>query len=74
MQLVLQPAKLFGIQLGRSRGIERFFNMVYLDEAVRVVEFVPDKTSKGSSDQTTLFVLRRLKSSPHTSTSNQVGR
>ena len=74
MQLILQPAKLFGIQVGRSRDVERLFNVLYLDEAVRVVEFVPDKASKGSSNETVLFVLRRLNRLSHkSSTSNQVG-
>ncbi len=70
MQLILQPAKIFGIQLGPSKSIERVFDVLYLDEKVRVVEFLPDQSPNSNSSEPVLFVLRRLSNvqQPHAST------
>lgn len=68
-KLILKPSKIFGIQVGPDRRIERFFNVLYLDEKVRVVKFVPDQ-SKGQRN-TVLFVLKRLSAVPTPQSSNQ---
>lgn len=60
VQLILQPAKIFGIQIGPSRNIERIFDVLYLDETVRVVEFLPNESPNSNSTDSVLFVMRRL--------------
>ena len=72
MQLTLQPAKIYGIQLGPSREIERLFDVLYLDDKVRVVEFLPDGSPDSNSTQPVLFVMRRLSEVQHASSSMQV--
>ena len=72
MQLILQPAKIFGIQLGPSKSIERVFDVLYLDEKVRVVEFLPDQSPNSNSSEPVLFVLRRLSNVQHPQSSTQV--
>ena len=56
-QITLQPAKLYGLKLG-PESTERTFEVLYLDERVRVVKFLPDESSQNS--EPVLFVLRRL--------------
>jgi hypothetical protein len=72
MQLILQPAKIFGIQLGPSKSIERVFDVLYLDEKVRVVEFLPDQSPNSNSSEPVLFVLRRLSDVQHPQSGRQV--
>lgn len=64
-KLILQPAKIFGIQLGPSRSIERIFDVLYLDETVRVVEFLPNESPGSNSTDSVLFVMRRLSEVQH---------
>ncbi|KAA6417469.1 MAG: hypothetical protein FRX49_12548 [Trebouxia sp. A1-2] len=70
-KLTLQPAKIFGIQLGPSKSIERVFDVLYLDEKVRVVEFLPDQSPNSNSSEPVLFVLRRLSDVQHPQSSTQ---
>ncbi|KAL0051506.1 hypothetical protein WJX82_008830 [Trebouxia sp. C0006] len=70
-KLILQPAKIFGIQLGPSKSIERVFDVLYLDEKVRVVEFLPDQSPNSNSSEPVLFVLRRLSNVQHPQSSTQ---
>ena len=72
VQLTLQPAKIFGIQLGPSKSIERVFDVLYLDEKVRVVEFLPDQSPNSNSSEPVLFVLRRLSNVQHPQSGTQV--
>ena len=72
MQLTLQPAKIYGIQLGPSREIERLFDVLYLDDKVRVVEFLPDQSPDSNSTDPVLFVMRRLSQVQHASSGIQV--
>lgn len=57
MQITLEPARIYGIKLG-PESTERTFEVLYLDERVRVVQFLPSSPAKGS--EPVLFVLRRL--------------
>lgn len=70
-KLTLQPAKIFGIQLGPSKSIERVFDVLYLDEKVRVVEFLPDQSPNSNSSEPVLFVLRRLSNVQHPQSGTQ---
>ena len=72
VQLILQPAKIFGIQIGPSRSIERIFDVLYLDETVRVVEFLPNESPDSNSTDSVLFVMRRLSRVQHPQPSIQV--
>lgn len=71
-QLTLQPAKIFGIQLGPSKSVERVFDVLYLDEKVRVVEFLPDQSPNSNTPEPVLFVLRRLSDVQHPQSGTQV--
>ncbi|DBA81650.1 TPA: hypothetical protein ACH3X1_007403 [Trebouxia sp. C0004] len=71
-KLTLQPAKIFGVQLGPSKSIERVFDVLYLDEKVRVVEFLPDQSPNSNSSEPVLFVLRRLSNVQHPESGTQV--
>ena len=64
LQITLEPARIYGIKLG-PESTERTFEVLYLDERVRVVQFLPSKS--GKSSEPVLFVLRRL-GSVHTPT------
>lgn len=57
LQITIEPAKIYGLKLG-SESTERMFEVLYLDERVRVVQFLPSNLSKSS--EPVLFVLRRL--------------
>lgn len=56
-KITLEPARIYGIKLG-PESTERTFEVLYLDERVRVVQFLPSSPAKGS--EPVLFVLRRL--------------
>ena len=72
VQLTLQPAKIYGVQIGPSRRIERLFNVLYLDEKVRVVEFLPNESPDSNSTVPVLFVMRRLSKVPRHQADTQV--
>lgn len=57
LQITLEPARIYGIKLG-PESTERTFEVFYLDERVRIVQFLP--SSPGKSSEPVLFVLRRL--------------
>ena len=57
LQITVQAARIFGVKLGPERA-ERKFEVLYLDERVRVVQFLPSDSQQRS--EPVLFVLRRL--------------
>lgn len=59
MQITVEAAKIFGVKLGPERA-ERNFEVLYLDERVRIVQFLPSDSQQSS--EPVLFVLRRLDS------------
>ena len=59
LQITVEAAKIFGVKLGPERA-ERKFEVLYLDERVRIVQFLPNDPEQSS--EPVLFVLRRLDS------------
>ena len=59
LQITVEAAKIFGVKLGPERA-ERNFEVLYLDERVRIVQFLPNNPEQSS--EPVLFVLRRLDS------------
>lgn len=57
MQITVEPATIYGIKLG-PESAERTFEVLYLDERVRIVQFLPSDLAQSSDP--VLFVLRRL--------------
>ena len=57
LQITVEAAKVFGMKLGPERA-ERKFEVLYLDERVRIVRFLPNDPEQSS--EPVLFVLRRL--------------
>lgn len=64
LQITVAAAQILGVQLGPERA-ERTFEVLYLDERVRIVQFLPHDPEKSS--EPVLFVLRRLGSTTQVS-------